>query len=347
MRLTLFLIAITSLFSTPTSHKIALKAIAFASPERSIPFTGFFRIKKQSAQFLKDLGAISIDEERFGFSGIFLSSSSVKKNSGKVFGKWREILKDPKNTKLLELFEANLASSSLPGLFSFPRDVHFLNETKNKTVILFVDYTLPLSMQIREILNFALRGYTILAVDFYPYSEGKNPISWDKCKKIAHRAYSYCSGNILLYGKSFGSAPASYLAKKHPSCPLILDRPFTSMNEVVNSIFLEGFIQSHYSYPTKKFIPSLQRDPLIIASTHNTPFKDHAERLLQLYITSQKNQDPDRIKSKCFISTQGGHYSSLMNKGVGSWFSYEQAQRKLNNYLLSLDNDSSFKASNF
>lgn len=345
MKLSLLLITIASLNATPLTHKLALKSVEFAAPERSVPFTGFYRLKKQSALFLKDLGAKYINEEEAGFSGFYLPFSQVRQNSGKTFGKWREILKEPKNTKLLELFEANLASSNLSELFSFPKEVHFLKNAKRKTVILFVDYNIPLTMQIREILNFSLRGFNVLAVDFYEYNKGQTFVSWDMCKKIADNAYGYCSGEIVLYGKSFGSAAATYLARKHDPATLILDRPFTCMNEAVGSFLLDSFIKSHYSYPTKKLITSLSRDPMIISSTESGIFKDHADKLLKAYIGSQKNRDKDMIKAKCFISTWGGHYSSLLNKGRSSWFSYEEAQHKLNKYLNSLDNDRLSKTS--
>ncbi len=338
MKLSLILITVTSLYATPLTHKIALKTIEFAPPERSVPFTGFYRLKKQSSLFFKDLGAKYITEEESGFSGLYLASNSVRQNSGKTFGKWREILKDPRNTKLIELFEANLASSNLAGLFSFPKQVHFLKDAKKKTVILFVDYTIPLTMQVREILNFSLRGFNVLAVDFFDYNNGETFVSWDRCQKIADCAFKYCSGSIIVYGKSFGSAAATYLAKKHPSCPLILDRPFTCMNEAIGSFLLDSFIKSHYSYPTKDLICGLTKDPLIISSIKSGMFKDHADKLLNAYISAQKKREQDVQKEKCFISTWGGHYSSLLNKGESSWFSYEEAQRKVNNYIFSLEN---------
>jgi hypothetical protein len=192
-------------------------------------------------------------------------------------------------------------------------------------------------MQIREILNFSLRGYNVLAIDFYHYSEGKHFIPWDKCKKIADMAFKYPKGNIILYGKSFGSAAASYLASKHDKIPLIIDRPFTSMKEVIGSFFLDNFINLHYSYPTEKLIHGITARPLIISSSENTIFKDHAEKILKAYISFQKNEPSDKIAEKCFISTKGGHYSSFLNKGMSSWFSYQEAQRKLNKYLTSCE----------
>jgi hypothetical protein len=333
MKIIFFLSFIINLYTIPITHMIALNSIEFATPKESVPFTGFFRMKKQSDFFFKDLGAKFIEEKEAGFNGIYLSFDAVRINSGKTFGKWREVLKKPKNTKLLSLFEANLASSNLSELFSFPRDVHFLKNAKSKTVLIFLDYTIPLTMQIREILNFSLRGYNVLAVDFYHYHKGKSFISWDDCKKVADLAYKYSKGTVIVYGKSFGSAPATYLASIHENTPLIIDRPFTCMKEVVGSFFLENFINLHYSYPTEKLIHGVKAAPLIISSSESGIFKDHAEKLLKAYISFQKKEDVDKIKDKCFISTRGGHYSSLLNKGVSSWFSYEQAQQKLNKYL--------------
>ena len=334
MRFLLLFILTANLHCIPLGHTLALKTTSFANPKEAIPFTGYYRLKKQSEFFFRDLGATFIEEKEEGFKGIYLSFDAVRSNSGKTFGKWREILKKPKSTKLLQLFEANLASANLGELFSFPREVHFLKNAKNKTVIVFLDYTIPVTMQIREILNFSLRGYNVLAIDFYHYNKGKNFIPWNDCISVANLAYKYPSGEILLYGKSFGSAPATYLASKHKTGALILDRPFTCMNEALGSYLLDRFIRLHYSYPTDKLIKKAQTRPLII-SADNSFFKDHAEKLLKAYINSQKNEDSATIRAKCFISTRGGHYSSLLNKGDSSWFSYEEAQRKLNKYLSS------------
>lgn len=329
-----FALLLTSLqlFATPLSHKIPLSVVEFAKPKQSIPFTGFYRIEKQCKLLFKDLGAELTED-----SGFYLSSNSVKLNSGKVFGKWRDILKHPKNTKLIEIFEANLASNNMNELFSFPREVHYLKEGKGKTVLIFLDYTIPSAMQVREILNFSLRGYNVSVVDFYSKEQGKYFPTWEKCKKIADSAYNSLSGDIILYGKSFGSAPAAYLATKHPKSPLILDRAFSSMNHIADSYLLEGFINENYSYPVKSLIQKISQKPLIISSETNDTFFDHGKDLFESYRSSHKNREHDTLFSKCFISTRGGHYSSFLNKGESSWFSYEEAQRQLNTYLQNCD----------
>lgn len=331
MRQLLFSLAFVSLYSMPLTHKIALSNVSFATPDTKVPFTGFYRLKKQSELFFNDLGARFIKEK--DFQGFYLSFNSVKANSGQVFGKWHEALRKPKNGKLLDLFEANLASTKLTELFSFPREVQYIKDAKQKTVIIFLDFKIPVTMQIREILNFSLRGYNVLAVDFYHYSEGKNFLSWEKCKQVADAAYRFCRKEVIVYGKSFGSAPAAYLASEHSGIKCILDRPFTCMTEALGSYLLDNFISMHYSYPTNELIRTLTQDPLLITVSDSKIFKDHASKLIEAYIASQKNQSRDMILSKCFISSRGGHYSSLFNNGVSSWFSYEDAQRKLNEYL--------------
>lgn len=337
MRFFVLLLTSIHLIGTPLSHKLALNVIEFAKPKQSIPFTGFYRIDKQCRLFFKDLGAEFVDASA-GFDGFYLSANSVKFNSGKTFGKWREILRAPKNTKLIEIFEANLASSNLRELFSFPNEAHFLKNAKEKTVILFLDYAIPSAMQAREILNFSLRGYNVLVVDFYRKEEGKYFPTWSECQEIADRAYHFCSGDKMVYGKSFGSAAAAYLAAKHTSVPIILDRPFISMSSVAESYLLEGFISEHYSYPVIDLVQRIKQPLLIISAESNTTFKGHAKAILERYMASQKTTDHDTLLLKCFISTRGGHYSSLLNKGESSWFSYEDAQRGLNRYLLNVEN---------
>ncbi|MCH9616744.1 MAG: hypothetical protein SP4CHLAM5_02430 [Chlamydiia bacterium] len=334
-----FALLLTSvhLIGTPLSHKLALNVIEFAKPKESIPFTGFYRIDKQCRLLFKDLGAEFIDKAA-GFEGFYLSAKQVKLNSGKTFGKWRDLLRAPKNTKLIEIFEANLASSSLRDFFSFPNQVRPTRGAKEKTVILFLDYTLPCAMQVREILNFSLRGYNVLVVDFYRKEAGKYFPTWDACKDMADSAYHYLCGDIILYGKSFGSAPAAYLAVKHSQCPVILDRPFKSMSAVAESYLLEGFIDEHYAYPVAQLVQRLAQNPLIISAEGSDTFQGHAREILERYIASHKTSTRDTLLLKCFISTRGGHYSSLLNKGESSWFSYEDAQRGLNRYLLNIEN---------
>jgi hypothetical protein len=334
-----FALLLTSihLIGTPLSHKLALNVVEFAKPKEALPFTGFYRIDKQCKLFFKDLGAEFIDQTA-GFEGFYLSAQSVKFNSGKAFGKWRDLLRAPKNTKLIEIFEANLACSSLRELFSFPSQVRFTRAAKDKTVILFLDYSVPAAMQIREVLNFSLRGYNVLVVDFYRKEAGKYFPAWSACKEIADNAFHFTSGNVILYGKSFGSAAAAYLAAKHSRCPVILDRPFKSMSEVAESYLLEGFIDEHYAYPVAQLVERFTQHPLIISAESSGVFKGHAKEILERYITSHKTSTRDTLLLKCFISTRGGHYSSLLNKGESSWFSYEDAQRGLNRYLLSIEN---------
>ena len=200
-------------------------------------------------------------------------------------------------------------------------------------MLLFLDYTIPATMQIREILNFSLRGFSVLVVDFHQYKNGNNFPPWNECKQLSKTAYNYISENVILYGKSFGSAPATFLATKYPYAQLILDRPFTCMKEVVGSFFFDSFIATHYSYPTNSLITQLKRHPLIISSSENTTFKNHAEHLMNLYIKSRHTENSTEIYKQNFIQTKGGHYSTLLNNGKNSWFSYNEAQRKLNKFF--------------
>ncbi|MCH9811953.1 hypothetical protein K0U07_04215 [bacterium] len=327
------LLATISLHGLPLSHKVAQNGIAFAEPKREIPFTGFYRIEKQCKLFFKDLGAETLDKTH-GFSGFYLSSASVKYNSGKVFGKWREQLRHAKNTKLIEIFEANLASHSLSSLFSFPAEVKYLREAKEKTVLIFLDYTLPAAMQAREILNFSLRGYNVLVVDFFEEEGGSYFPPWERCKEIAESAYDSLSGEILLYGKSFGAAAAAYLAYEHPPSPLILDRPFSSMEAVAGSFLFSGIIDRHYSYPVQELVEKIKNPPFILSADGEATFANHAKHIFDAYRYSHKIQSHDTLCDKCLISVPGGHYSSFFSKGKCSWFSYGEAQRKLNQYLL-------------
>ena len=137
MRFLLLTLLIFRVYAIPFSHEFVLSKIEFAKPNRKVPFTGFYRLNKQTKEFFYDLGATFLDKNEHGFSGMYLSRTSVRKNSGKTFGKWKQILKNPKNTKLLELFEGNLSSNNLRELFSFPGEVIFRKMQKIKLCYYF------------------------------------------------------------------------------------------------------------------------------------------------------------------------------------------------------------------
>lgn len=336
MRLLLFTVLFIRLYSVPFSHECILKKVDFASPKKEIPFTGYFRIVKQTKRFFHDLGAQYYTRERDGFNGMYISYDSVRNNSGKVFGKWKQILKEPKNNKLLDVFEGNLASNNLRELFCLPIEVTIQRSALNKTAIIFLDYTVPITMQMREILNFSLRGYNVLVVDYYECHKGKFFPSWEECKKIATNACYHIRKADVIYGKSFGAAPATYLASKIKNAKLILDRPFTEMKAIAPRI-ISSLIKSHYSYPTCKLIKSITKHPLIISSVEDDIFKNHAIKLFEIYISAKGLKKSNLLKESNFIHTRGGHYNFLLNKGKNSWFSYNNAQLKLNKFLSSDD----------
>ena len=336
MRILLLSLLFFRVYAISISQQLAVKNLVFAKPQKEIPFTGFFRLKKQTKEFFHDLGAKYLDKENYGFSGIYIDKNAIFANSGKVFGKWKQLLKEPKNTKLLHLLEANLSSTNLRELFSFPKEVTFQKNVKNKTVLIFLDFTIPLTMQVREILNFSLRGFSILAVDFHNLETNNLLPCWEKCKKIADLSFQLVSNDTIIYGKSFGSALATYLASKHRHTSLILDRPFLSMKEVAQSIFFDQVIQDSYCFPTNKLIEKLHSHPLIITSSENQIFKNHGEKLLDIYLHSHNLKNFPLLKEKYWIHTKGGHYNAFLNNGKNSWFSYNGPQRKLNQFLIDL-----------
>ncbi|MEM8898126.1 MAG: alpha/beta hydrolase [Bacteroidota bacterium] len=90
--------------------------------------------------------------------------------------------------------------------------------------------------------DFTGRGYDILMVDYPGFGKSVGKPSEQGLYRAAELAYSWAESRyekeeIILYGRSMGSGPASYLATHHEAKSLMLETPFYSINDITHKRF--------------------------------------------------------------------------------------------------------------
>ncbi len=93
--------------------------------------------------------------------------------------------------------------------------------------------------------TFRAHGYNILSYDYPGFGIATGTRNEDACFAAAEAAYEYLTKTlnipaerIIIYGRSMGSGPATYLASTVPSAGLILQSPFVSAFRVQTGIRL-------------------------------------------------------------------------------------------------------------
>mmetsp|Transcript_13593 Transcript_13593/g.25663 ORF Transcript_13593/g.25663 Transcript_13593/m.25663 type:complete len:289 (-) Transcript_13593:41-907(-) len=86
-------------------------------------------------------------------------------------------------------------------------------------------------------------GVHVLCVEYPSYGLYSAPVSEKRIKEDAENVFDYltdfvnvASDNIIVFGRSIGSGPASWLASKRNPCALVLMSAYTSLRSVVRSV---------------------------------------------------------------------------------------------------------------
>ena len=109
--------------------------------------------------------------------------------------------------------------------------------------------------------DFTRLQYDFFAVDYPGYGKSGGKPSEESFYRCAESAYKWAAGKypenkIVLYGRSIGSAPASYLAAQFPARQLILETPFHSFGDLSRrNIFLKLFpVPPRQQFPVNEFL---------------------------------------------------------------------------------------------
>ncbi|MET0052037.1 MAG: alpha/beta hydrolase [Candidatus Thiodiazotropha sp.] len=135
-------------------------------------------------------------------------------------------------------------------------------------------------------------GLSVLIIDYRGYGESGGAPSEAGIYQDAEAAWRYLTeernldpSQVILFGRSFGGAIATYLASRHPHKALVLESTFTSLPEVAAHHFPWAPVNwlATESYDTRQRLSEITGPVMIIHSPDDeiVPFA-HAETLFRL-----------------------------------------------------------------
>lgn len=171
---------------------------------------------------------------------------------------------------------------------------------------------------------FTNEGYEVWMCDYPEFGKSRGefsePVVYEESIQVYKLArQKFNSDQIVIYGKSLGTGPATYLASKRDCKQLILETPYLSIPDVASHFFWMYPVQQmmQYEFPNKKNILLVDAPIAIYHGTNDRviPF-EHAQKLYQLQpnraelITIPEGTHHNLMK---FPSMQQ-HLKSVLNK---------------------------------
>ncbi len=88
--------------------------------------------------------------------------------------------------------------------------------------------------------RFTAKGYNILMIDYRGYGKSDGKPSEANFYEDGQKAYDWIrqkssAQNLIIYGRSIGCGVATHIASKNPAKLLIMETPFNSMHDVVQT----------------------------------------------------------------------------------------------------------------
>jgi abhydrolase domain-containing protein 17 len=129
-------------------------------------------------------------------------------------------------------------------------------------------------------------GFSVFAYDYEGYGTSEGKPSEKACYEDAAAAYEFLAvdlktppDRIIIFGRSVGSGPATYIAAKRPSAGVILQSPFVSAFRVLTRIPVLPFDK----FPNYKYIRHIHSPILIMHSRADSviPFW-HGQKIFDL-----------------------------------------------------------------
>lgn len=146
----------------------------------------------------------------------------------------------------------------------------FASKPKKKLVLYFHGNHTNINRYAKHAQNFTSLGYDVWMCDYPTFGKTTGKLTEDILYKEADAFYAlakqqYHDSNIVIYGKSFGTGVASYLASKTNTNQLILETPYNSFVDVARQW---GFMYPcqwivKYKLPSNEFV-SKTKQPITI-----------------------------------------------------------------------------------
>ena len=291
---------------------------------KDINIIGCNRLRELGNDFLTDIGGKTIlISSNNGIENrcVYFDPNLFNKNQTFAYKKWKQILIEPKNCTLAQLFEIDYPSNSLISFLSMPKNVCSIKRN-NIGIIYFPSSDFSFELDPKSIITYLARGIHVLVVNYREQLDAQNAFQWLKSKIKTENK------NIIISGKSFGIMPAVHLAEKNKETLLILDNPFVKNNKVYErylskflrvmlSKFTNSFSEKYCAYLTEALINKISGKVIILEDMQNN-----------------NENDCKKIFNDCLrIRAYKGHCSKLLGYEIKSWHCDEESQKKLSQFL--------------
>jgi pimeloyl-ACP methyl ester carboxylesterase len=150
----------------------------------------------------------------------------------------------------------------------------FPSEEQKALIIYFHGNSKNLQHWGKYIPDMVNRGFDVVAIDYRGYGKSDGEPSEENMYADAHLVYNWAKDNhadknFILWGRSLGTAVASYLSTKEEAEKLILETPFYNMPELVNTRFplLMIPVELKYQFPNNAHIENNDINTYIIQGT--------------------------------------------------------------------------------
>ncbi|WP_149303218.1 alpha/beta hydrolase [Pareuzebyella sediminis] len=184
--------------------------------------------------------------------------------------------------------------------------VHIKQAESRGIVIYFHGNSGNISHLIHVANLFSSKGYESLLVDYRTYGKSTGELSEEALYSDAQLFYNYILENyneqdIVVYGRSFGTGIATWLASKNNPSKLILESPFYSAVALGSHRFpfLPVEWLSRYRFPSNEYVQHISCPIYIFHGTNDEviPY-EAAKKLYESMATDHK---------KLFSIKEGGH----------------------------------------
>lgn len=206
--------------------------------------------------------------------------------------------------------------------YNFSYVQFFADSPKQKLVLYFHGNHTNINRYAVHAKNFTSKGYDVWMCDYPQFGKSTGKLTEDILYKEAIAFYDlakkqYHDSDIVIYGKSFGTGIASYLASKTNTNQLILETPYNSFVDVAKQwgFMYPCSIMVDYKLPTYQYLSSIKQPITIFHGTADEVIFYSNARKLQTVI-----KPSDR-----FITINGGKHNNIT--------SFDEYQSKLKELL--------------
>ena len=133
--------------------------------------------------------------------------------------------------------------------------------------------------------QFVADGFGFLAVDYRGFPMSPGDLSQDNVLEDALAAFDFAAATghaLVIWGRSLGSGPASYVASRREAAALLLETPFYSAVAVAHDrywFFPVGWLM-HDQYPVGEWIGAVEEPVYVAHGTADETIGTHHGRLV-------------------------------------------------------------------